>query len=92
MRRTVDADPQLLGVPDPSLTPSEIVSGRDLLERARAVMTPEERSLADRRVAGHSWEEIARELGGNAAARRKQYSRTLARVAPLLGLDADEAV
>jgi DNA-directed RNA polymerase specialized sigma24 family protein len=45
--------------------------------------------LSDRRLAGRSWEQIAEELGGTASARRKQYSRALARLAPLIGLEED---
>jgi len=90
IRRTEQAGSQVLKLPKESPDPAEIVAWRDLLDRARAEMTKEERLLADRRAAGCSWDEIAQELGGTAAARRKQYSRTLARLAPLLGIDDDE--
>jgi RNA polymerase sigma factor (sigma-70 family) len=90
VRRLEDANSQALEVAATDPEPVQIIVGRELLDRARGMMTPEERSLADRRLAGHSWEEIAHELGGTAAARRKQYSRILARLQPLLGLEDDE--
>ena len=90
VRRQTKAGSQALEVVERSPDPAQIVAGRDLLDRVRSEMTPEERLMADRRAAACSWDEIARELGGTAAARRKQYSRTLTRLAPLLGLDPDE--
>jgi RNA polymerase sigma-70 factor (ECF subfamily) len=75
-----------------SPTASQIVFARELLQRLRELMTPEERQLAERRLAGHSWEAIAQKLGGTAATLRKQYSRTMARLAPFLGLDEEEPI
>jgi RNA polymerase sigma-70 factor (ECF subfamily) len=70
-------------------SPSQVATGRDLLEALRSRLTPEERAVADRRGAGQSWEEIAAALGGTAAGRRMQLKRAIDRVAPDLGLEED---
>jgi len=69
--------------------PSEIVAGRELLERFRAGLSEEERKLATLRSEGLAWQEIADRLGGNAHARRVQLSRGVERVSRQLGLDRD---
>jgi RNA polymerase sigma factor (sigma-70 family) len=68
-------------------SPSRHVEGRELLARVRALLTEEERKVAELRGLGRGWAEIAAELGGTAEARRKQLTRALDRVAPELGLD-----
>lgn len=72
---------------DPS--PSEIVSGNELLARARAALSDDERRLAELRSAGHSWDQVAAELGGTAGARRVQFTRAMQRVTAELGLEDD---
>jgi RNA polymerase sigma-70 factor (ECF subfamily) len=71
--------------PDP--TPSRVVVGKDLLEQVQRRLTVEERQLAERRAQGREWADIAAELGGTPAARRKQLSRAMDRVAQELGLE-----
>jgi RNA polymerase sigma factor (sigma-70 family) len=73
-------------------SPSRIVAGRELLDRFREQLSPEERQLAELRANGRQWDEIAAQLGGTAQARRKQLARALNRVAQELGIDegADE--
>jgi RNA polymerase sigma-70 factor (ECF subfamily) len=73
--------------PDPS--PSQVVEGRELLERFRQRLSPEERQLADRRAQGVGWAEIAAELGGTPQGRRKQLERAVERVMHELGLAED---
>jgi RNA polymerase sigma-70 factor (ECF subfamily) len=68
-------------------SPSEIVAGRELLERFRQELSEEERALADRRARGLGWAEIAAELGGTPQARRKQLERAVDRVSVYLGLN-----
>jgi RNA polymerase sigma-70 factor (ECF subfamily) len=68
-------------------TPSRVMAGRDLLEKVRDLLAPDERELADRRARGQEWTEIAAELGGTPSGRRKQLGRALDRVARELGLD-----
>jgi RNA polymerase sigma-70 factor (ECF subfamily) len=63
------------------------VCNRDLLQAVRQRMSVEERHLADDRVAGRDWAEIAAKYGGTPEARRKQYARTLDRIATDLGID-----
>jgi RNA polymerase sigma-70 factor (ECF subfamily) len=73
-------------------TPSRVIAGRDLLEKVRSLLTPEERAVADRRALGRAWAEIAAEVGGTPEAARKRLERGLDRVARQLGLEgpADE--
>jgi RNA polymerase sigma-70 factor (ECF subfamily) len=68
-------------------TPSQIVEGRELLAVFRGRLSDEERQLADMRSLGREWAEIAREVGGTPDARRKQFTRAIARVSRELGLD-----
>ncbi len=68
-------------------SPSRIVAGRELLERVRSRLTPEEVRLMELRAEGHEWADVARELGGTPEARRKQFSRALDRVSQELQLD-----
>ncbi len=77
----------LHGIPDGDETPSRLMSLRELYEQARSCFTEEELQLAQMRIDGLSWEEIAALLGGTAQARRTQHSRTLSRICRQLGLN-----
>lgn len=68
-------------------TPSQIVAGRELLDAFRAMLTPDERDLAERRSRGEAWAEIAESLGRRPDALRIKLSRALERVSGELGLD-----
>lgn len=70
--------------------PATLVANRDLLERLRARLSPEERELADRRSRGEEWAAIAAALGGTAQGRRKQLERALDRALAELGLERSE--
>jgi RNA polymerase sigma-70 factor (ECF subfamily) len=70
---------------DPS--PSQVVAGKELLEQVRERMSDEERQIAERRVAGSDWAEIAKEFGGTPDGLRKRLARAFDRVANELGLD-----
>ncbi|MFO0811258.1 MAG: ECF-type sigma factor [Gemmataceae bacterium] len=64
--------------------PDEVLAGRELMEQIATRFTPEEASLAERRMEGRSWGEIAAELGGSADARRMQLARAAERLAKTL--------
>jgi len=68
-------------------SPSQVVSGRELLEKFREQLTEEERRLVNWRSQGRSWTEIAAEIGGSPNARCQQLARALDRVSHQLGLD-----
>jgi RNA polymerase sigma-70 factor (ECF subfamily) len=87
-RAQVEADAALDAFGGPS--PSQVVANRELLDNVRARLSADERALADARAQGHTWDEIAQQLGGTAQARRKQLSRALDRVAHELGLEPAE--
>jgi len=85
-----DADNQVfLAAPTREETPSQVASFRELLAQARQHMSPEELAMAELRRDGLSWDEIAKQLGGQAQARRMQFSRALERVAADLDLGTD---
>lgn len=60
---------------------------RDLLRCAYDLMDPEVRQIADRRVHGAKWGDIAAQLGGTADARRKQFLRAMDRIAQTLEIE-----
>jgi RNA polymerase sigma-70 factor (ECF subfamily) len=70
--------------------PARVAAGRELIGAVRAEMTDEECAITDLRGQGCTWAEVAERLGGTAEARRKQFDRTLSRVAARLGFDEDD--
>jgi RNA polymerase sigma-70 factor (ECF subfamily) len=86
-RKTAGAAEELDRVASREPSPSQIVSGRELLERFRAGLTAEERQIANLRADGLAWSDVAEQLGGQAQARRMQFARAVERVAKELGLD-----
>jgi RNA polymerase sigma-70 factor (ECF subfamily) len=90
-RRVVaEGEKKLEGVAANIPTPSQIVAGKELLERFRLALNEEERQLADLRGEGLAWGDIATRLGGTAQARRMQLARAVERVARELDLDGDD--
>jgi RNA polymerase sigma-70 factor (ECF subfamily) len=88
-RVAADGGEQLEGIAADTPSPSEIVGGRELLERFRQGLSEEERQLSELRNQGLAWADIASQLGGTAQARRMQLARAVERVAQELGLDDD---
>jgi RNA polymerase sigma-70 factor (ECF subfamily) len=76
-------------VADPASDPGEQAAARELLEKVRDGLRPQERYLAEQRAIGRSWGELADELGGTDVALRKQLTRGLDRVMTGLGLGDD---
>jgi RNA polymerase sigma factor (sigma-70 family) len=72
-------------------SPEATIEEEDLLHRALNLMPPEIRAIADRRIAGQRWPEIAEALGGTPEARRKQFERAIAPIAESLDADSDES-
>jgi RNA polymerase sigma-70 factor (ECF subfamily) len=72
---------------DPSPTPGELVAEQELLHEFRNRMTEDVRRLADLRVTGLSWDEVAAQVGGNPNALRMKLTRALDRISRELGLD-----
>jgi RNA polymerase sigma-70 factor (ECF subfamily) len=85
--RVVEVGPARLEAVENGPDPSRIVAGEELLGEVRRRLSPEERSLVERRADGRAWAEIAAELGGTPEGRRKQLARALDRVVADLGLD-----
>jgi RNA polymerase sigma factor (sigma-70 family) len=67
--------------------PSVQVLGRDLVNRALALMDTQVREMAECRTQGMEWTEIAAQIGGTADARRKQFQRAVDRIAETLEVE-----
>jgi RNA polymerase sigma-70 factor (ECF subfamily) len=67
--------------------PSQEVALAELVEKARAALSEDERRLADLRAAGRSWDEIAAEFGASPDALRVQLGRAADRVTRQLHLE-----
>ncbi len=85
-RRTVGPD-ELGAVATSGPSPSDEISGRELLEQFRTSLTEEEAVIAGHRRAGLAWAEIAVLLGGTAQSRRMQFARAVERISRQIGLD-----
>jgi RNA polymerase sigma-70 factor (ECF subfamily) len=71
----------------PGPSPSEQVSGEELLREFRRRLSEDERPLAEARAEGRDWKQIAAERGESPEALRKQLARAVDRVARELGLE-----
>jgi RNA polymerase sigma factor (sigma-70 family) len=87
-RRATSLDGVELIADTPS--PSQIVASAEMLAEVQKRLSPEEKQLADLRVAGREWIDIAREVGGTPEARRKQLTRAITRITRELGLNASD--
>lgn len=85
-RRVAAASAEEMDRPTRDPSPSDVISGQELLEEFRRRLTDEERKLAELRAQDRGWNEIADKLGGTAQARRKQLERAIDRVSHELGL------
>lgn len=68
--------------------PARHAEGKELLDRALNMMSPEIRQVAARRIQGEPWSDIASSLGGTAEGRRKQYERAIERIADTLDMES----
>jgi RNA polymerase sigma-70 factor (ECF subfamily) len=64
----------------------DLVRHEELLERVRALLSEEERSLLEQRRAGRDWADLAAESGTKPDALRMEHHRALKRVYRQLGL------
>lgn len=86
-RRVSDTPDGVSGFPTMEPTPFDQAACRDMVEEIYQLMNDESRTLVEKRHEGLEWEEIARQLGGTAEGRRKQYHRTMRRIAATIGND-----
>jgi RNA polymerase sigma factor (sigma-70 family) len=73
-------------VRDNGESPSQVVAGEELVRRAKAMATPEERRLFELRCEGRSWDEIAELMARTPDAVRVQHNRAMKRIRGQLGL------
>lgn len=86
--RRVEIDSNVLqNLPDDRDSPSQHVSGRELLESLVAKLSVEERHISELRGNNLTWEDVAGRLGGTPHGRRMQLARAIERVSRELGLD-----
>ncbi len=88
-QRRVAGEAALEQVAEAAPAPSRVAVGKDLLAQVMGRLGEEERRIVELRGRGLSWDEVARELGGTAQARRMQMTRATERVARELGLEDD---
>jgi RNA polymerase sigma-70 factor (ECF subfamily) len=72
---------------DSGPSPSDEVSGKELLKAFQSKLSAEERYLADQRALGRPWAEIAVEMGSKPDALRIQLDRAVKRISRELGLE-----
>jgi RNA polymerase sigma-70 factor (ECF subfamily) len=89
IRRVEAVSPEEVEAAGAGPSPSDEVSGRELVAAFRQRLRGDEREIADRRARGEGWADIATALGGTADSRRKQLDRAVARVARELGLEEE---
>lgn len=70
---------------DESPSPSRIAEVRELMQEMYRRFTEMERYVAEQRIRGRGWADLAAELGGTAEGLRKKFERALERVSRGLG-------
>jgi RNA polymerase sigma factor (sigma-70 family) len=88
-RRERAADVEGLELAGREPAPERVAGARDLLEAVLAGLPEPERRLAELRMAGHTWPQVAAAVGTGADACRKQLTRALDHVIEHLGLEDD---
>jgi len=76
-----------MAVAAPGSSVSEQLAAKELLQETRRRLSGAARQVLELRERGEDWASIAAELGGDAEALRKTYTRALNRVAHQLRLD-----
>ena len=74
---SLDAEPGECAAVARGPSPSRMMMGRETLEGLRKSLSSDEWRIAEFRMQGRSWSEIAEELGGTPQSRRKQLSRAV---------------
>jgi RNA polymerase sigma-70 factor (ECF subfamily) len=83
----LQSQPAMEHVSDNQPSPSEMTSVKELAGKLNEMLSDEERQISRLREQGCTWDEIARQVGGTAQARRMQMTRAADRIAEALGLE-----
>lgn len=67
--------------------PPSIVADRELLQRVRGRLSPDEQRLMEWRAEGRQWTEIGAELNEHPAAVRMRFTRALDRITTEMGIE-----
>lgn len=86
VRRSHAALVEWAGIASTAPDPSRYAAGKELLQRALGIMSADIRAIAERRMDGESWSDIASSMGGTPDGRRMQYERAVDNVADTLEL------
>lgn len=89
-RRSVSLGEEAHLLADTEDDPGTEVEWRELLLRGRSLLTVDEQRIADCRIAGQSWDEIATQFGGKPDQYRMQLARAQTRVERALGLEGSD--
>jgi DNA-directed RNA polymerase specialized sigma24 family protein len=90
VRRSRESFREPAGLVSSAPGPIRHVAGKELLSRALEMMSTEIRGIAEQRMRGESWSEIASDKGGTPDARRKQYERAVSHIADVLDISEVE--
>ncbi len=85
--RNVPIDDSAHRLPAPESDPSEQASARELVAIVCSRLGERERFLAEQRVLGRTWTELAEQLGESDEALRKRFTRSVDQVMSDLGLE-----
>jgi len=86
-RLALGSPEELAALAGRSDTPSRIAAGRELLQKMRQELSPDEQHLAEQRALGRDWAALAAELQATPDALRMKLNRAVDRVSRLLGID-----
>lgn len=87
VRRDVPVAVDDLDLPVNEESPSQIIASQELITAFFQQLDDENKSIADLRRDGRTWDEIGVSLGRTGEAVRKQYQRTLQRISRELGIE-----
>lgn len=90
-RRNEPTPVEEMAVPAEATTPSRIALRREILQRIRSLLSPEECKAVDLMLENRDWNEIGQQLGMGGDAARMRVRRAIARVRKQIAGDSDSS-
>ncbi|MFN3149831.1 RNA polymerase sigma factor [Bremerella sp. T1] len=84
--RRLEEESKLNYVASSTQTPSQQIANSEIADAILERLSAEDRYMAEQRLSGFTWQELADELGSSADALRKRLSRALDRAAGEIGV------
>ncbi len=84
--RRLEEESKLNYVASSTQTPSQQIANSEIADAILERLSAEDRYMAEQRLSGFTWQELANELGSSADALRKRLSRALDRAAGEIGV------